>query len=133
MSNHSKNFDRFLIALFTFLILIGNKQLADAAESGRQTYLLGFRSSLAGIVPPPGVYIQDYKIASKVKVSSVKKDIRRIRYFVKIPCCESEIAYSKMITLHPSGRKYRVGNQKNKQAQSLGYLMGLDLLIVVML
>lgn len=50
-----------LLCCIAVMFAGGSPRMATAAESGTGIYLLGFRSSLAGFVPPPGTYFQSDK------------------------------------------------------------------------
>ncbi|MGX1307093.1 hypothetical protein AB7M35_001813 [Amorphus suaedae] len=48
-----------VLAIAAITAIAGQAGRAQAAESGTGFYLLGTRAALAGVVPPPGVYIQN--------------------------------------------------------------------------
>ena len=50
-------------------ILSATVGAARATESAKQIYLLGYRSSLAGVMPPPGVYVQSDKFLYEADAS----------------------------------------------------------------
>src|SRR5262245_32194429 len=52
----------FLKAVGLAIVLLAQAPgIALAIESATQIYLLGAKTSLAGVTPPPGVYLQDFK------------------------------------------------------------------------
>ena len=51
-----------LAALFAFSVLAAASPTADAAEDGKGIYAPGFKSSMAGFIPPPGTYGSSYKL-----------------------------------------------------------------------
>jgi hypothetical protein len=52
---------RSLLAVAALAVAVQANTLAMATESATGVYLLGSKGSMAGVTPPPGTYLQDFK------------------------------------------------------------------------